>query len=604
MLPKKVSRPKNHILMPDLMAKGLLMLQSVAGRDNHTPPQKLSKKQRSQSKSAQAVNRYYRKMSEVKPDIYSKDIIPKDTSLEDPSSEDTSFLSEMEKLRKAFLLRPGCPQLNTRATSISQCGMAMALPQPKVLSIDSEHWKDDLSSQQEDVKVDEPLPFSKSACEFHYLRQRSQSNLLSPVSSRPSMEQPSSRRRMPWYISVIHEKDHCLFMLGEEVHRLSELKVQILKKDREIQALQEEKEALKKQLKDLLKSKSQDMTFSQGSKETGIISLIVAGGGEEPEVGISEEQEGVKREDERATDEVSKSSADSKESAPEARGVQEEEEEEEEKDHEEEDTVIELDEEKENLNEEWRRSRSMEDTFEEELMMHLGEFERVMQEFQFELEVTRARYSLATVDYQESQLQKINWENELLEKELRERKCQLQTMSDKFSNLREEKKQAEMLGLVEKDNLNLRQKVSDLETELTKRDQTIADFNIKVNQLQEQVKQHQNHLQRWKQLQEDMQNRNETIHQAEQQLRVALESVQSRLERLRSKIIQAAFNITGIKSTSTEISDNDILEALQTIITERTDYYNQLKQKGIKMPPLHPSEIFSSVNKIKKTVPK
>lgn len=38
----------------------------------------------------------------------------------------------------------------------------------------------------------------------------------------------------------------------------------------------------------------------------------------------------------------------------------------------------------------------------------------------------------------------------------------------------------------------------------------------------------------------------------------------------------------------------------QRIISERTDYYNQLKQKGVKVPPLQQSEISSSASKPKK----
>lgn len=38
----------------------------------------------------------------------------------------------------------------------------------------------------------------------------------------------------------------------------------------------------------------------------------------------------------------------------------------------------------------------------------------------------------------------------------------------------------------------------------------------------------------------------------------------------------------------------------QRVISERTDYYNQLKQKGVKVPPLQQSEILSSTGKSKK----
>lgn len=42
----------------------------------------------------------------------------------------------------------------------------------------------------------------------------------------------------------------------------------------------------------------------------------------------------------------------------------------------------------------------------------------------------------------------------------------------------------------------------------------------------------------------------------------------------------------------------------QKIISERTDYYNQLKMKGVKVPPLQQLEILSSVGKPKKPAAK
>ncbi|KAF7463235.1 small integral membrane protein 1 [Marmota monax] len=148
-----------------------------------------------------------------------------------------------------------------------------------------------------------------------------------------------------------------------------------------------------------------------------------------------------------------------------------------------------------------------------------------------------------------------------------------------------------MMGLIQKDNLVLRERVSELEAELTKRDLAITELSTKVGELQTQTERDQDQGQRWQQLHEEWQSRNEMVRQAEQATRVALESAQSRLERLRSKIIQATFNVSGIKSLATEISDNHILEALQRIISERSDYYNQLKQKGVRVPPLQQSEI-------------
>lgn len=56
----------------------------------------------------------------------------------------------------------------------------------------------------------------------------------------------------------VSPQDQCLLALGEEVQRLSELEAQAQKREEEILALQEEREALRKQLKCLLKSKSQE----------------------------------------------------------------------------------------------------------------------------------------------------------------------------------------------------------------------------------------------------------------------------------------------------------------------------------------------------------
>uniref|UniRef100_A0A2K5CCW1 Coiled-coil domain containing 27 n=1 Tax=Aotus nancymaae TaxID=37293 RepID=A0A2K5CCW1_AOTNA len=235
----------------------------------------------------------------------------------------------------------------------------------------------------------------------------------------------------------------------------------------------------------------------------------------------------------------------------------------------------------------------------EELLARLEEYEQIILDFQFKLETTGTRYCLATgviaslqqrLDFQESQRRKINSENETLQKELGERRQQLQAMTDKFSNLREDKKHQEMTGLIEKDNQVLRQQVSKLERKLTKRDHVISELDSKVSQLQEQVEQDQNHPQRWKQLQEDLQSKKEMIHT---QSRVhPTPPPEGLLERLRNKIIQATFSISGTKSLANEISDNDFLEALQRIISERSDYYNQLEQKGVKVPPLQQSENF------------
>ncbi|XP_045338024.1 coiled-coil domain-containing protein 27 [Leopardus geoffroyi] len=582
--------PRKRSLEPNPLEKGVLLLQSVAGHGSCGG--------RGLSKSARALGRFYGNL---------------DGRKQDASAEDTSFTAELEELRKVFLARPDCPQFSTRATSVCPYGSAISAELSEELRAALDSWKatqDPFSSQQVDGRL---LPFSKSACEFNCLR-TSESRMISPVPSSPVLAHSQLRKRVPWYISVIHEKDHCLRTLGEEVQRLSQLEALLRKKDEEVSALQEEREALKKQLKFLLQSKSQEILeqpSESAPKPLGKLSILRTFFRDEEELQhgrqLQDECSATRRgkdleadggqEDEAGEAEGATGSG---EAAPEE-GVEVE--------------VEQLEEEEVQGAEAQskRSSSSLEEAFERELVAQLEEYEQVIWELQDELQVTRTRYSLATgaiaslqrrVGFQESRLRQVHTESEALQRELREREDQLRAMSNKFSNLREDKKHEEMMGLMEKDNFLLRQQVAELQSRLAKQEHIISELEAKVSQLQDQVSQKEGQLQRQKWLQEEMGSRNEMIQQAELQARVALESAQSRLERLRNNIIQATFSTPGIKSLATEISDNDILEALQRIISERADYYNQLKQKGIRMPPLHQSEAPSSQSKSKKLASK
>uniref|UniRef100_A0A8C5V006 Coiled-coil domain containing 27 n=1 Tax=Microcebus murinus TaxID=30608 RepID=A0A8C5V006_MICMU len=570
-----------HSTMPSTMAKGLVVLQGLATRNTQYAELTLPRKQGPLSKPAQAISRYYGKKRE-----------PKDSAVSG------GFESEMEGLRKAFLMRPNCPQLSTRATPVSNCGSSTQLDLSAEVRLSLDMWVPTpellLTRRFSDTSLDGHLPvFSKSACEFSYLRKTSRSQTLSPVTSSTAASQSHLKKRTPWYLSVIQEK----------IQRLCMLETQVQKKDEEILVLQEERESLKKQLKSLLRSKSKELSVSSFRRVSQLPAgrvqpafpsqmqdeRVVAETGKQPEQGSieEEEEEGPPRELVGSEDARTKSSVGKMVVL----------------DAVEEEAEVEEEEKRELLEDEeddvQRKTYSLSDTFEEELMAQLEEYEQVILEFQFELEVIRTRYSLATgtiaslqrqVDIQESQLRRMGTENQTLQKELRERKHQLQAMTEKFSNLREDKKHQEMMGSIEKDNFLLRQRLSELEDMLSKRDQVISELDAKTSELQAQVEQDQNHLQRWRQLQEELQSKKEAIGQAEQQARVALESAQSRLERLRNKIIQATYSSPGVKASNNEISDNDILEALQRIITERTDYYNQLKQKGVRVLPLHQSD--------------
>uniref|UniRef100_A0A8I6G7V0 Coiled-coil domain containing 27 n=1 Tax=Rattus norvegicus TaxID=10116 RepID=A0A8I6G7V0_RAT len=589
---KQESLPQECSSTSPKINKGLMALQSIASRswgvkNSEKKPQNTPQ---SLSKSTQAVGCFYCKEDQIK-----------------KFSKHNGFVSEMEDMRRAFLMRPGCPQFSTRTTSVSHVGSAtmVDLPSPSsgVWKMSEDHPLCRLGSA---TSVDGKFfPSSRSACELNYPRKRSEPSVTSPIGS-PTMVKKSQRTRMPWYISVIHEKDHSLLLMGEELQRFSEMETQMQKKDQEILMLQKEKEALRKQLRSLLRSKATEPS-------SAFIRMMQEEAESNKEPGSTIEEKSSEGQPEEAAPTKQRTSHSKTGTLLE---VSPEEEEEETKGTEEDESTVDEEEGLWELREEEERrpkkSYSMTESFEEELMAQLEEYERMLMDFQNELELTRSKYSLATgaitslqrhTDFQESQLRKVTTENELLVKELRERKQQIQDMTDKFSNLREEKKHQEIMGLIEKENLTLRQKVADLKTELENSEHTIEELNAQTKELENLVNTDKDHLRRWKELNDDLQMRNEMIQQAEQQTHVILEATQARLEKLRNKIIQAVFSVSGTKSLSTEISDNYILESLQRIISERSDFYNQLKQKGVKVPPLQQSDV-SLPGKIKKMLSK
>uniref|UniRef100_A0A8C6XKR4 Coiled-coil domain-containing protein 27 n=1 Tax=Naja naja TaxID=35670 RepID=A0A8C6XKR4_NAJNA len=190
------------------------------------------------------------------------------------------------------------------------------------------------------------------------------------------------------------------------------------------------------------------------------------------------------------------------------------------------------------------------------------------------------------LSFQESELRKADVEKEALQKELRERGEQLEAMSNKFSNLREERKHEEMMGTIERENCKLQQEVTKLEVQLADRDQAIHTLQINIQQLQSELLVNKHRTGKQLNSQNELQKQLDILQRVEQQTRVTLESVSARFERFRSKIIQAAYSTPGTKSPQAEITDEEVLEALQKIITDRLDFHQMLKQKGVKVPSL------------------
>ncbi|NXI58029.1 CCD27 protein, partial [Chloroceryle aenea] len=186
------------------------------------------------------------------------------------------------------------------------------------------------------------------------------------------------------------------------------------------------------------------------------------------------------------------------------------------------------------------------------------------------------------LEIQESQLRRTKSEKESLQKQLRERENQLQAMSTKFCSLREERKHEDMMAAAEKENCSLRQLVTEQESKLAEQNKLIDELQGTVSQLQAEVLTGRYHIQKQQQAQEVIQSQAEMLQHRELQTRVALECLSSRFERYRSKIIQVTFSAAGVRPPQAELTDEEVLEAMQKIINERVEFHQMLKQKGIK----------------------
>ncbi|NXD25689.1 CCD27 protein, partial [Spelaeornis formosus] len=184
------------------------------------------------------------------------------------------------------------------------------------------------------------------------------------------------------------------------------------------------------------------------------------------------------------------------------------------------------------------------------------------------------------MEIQESELRRIRSEKQLLQKQLREREVQLQAVTDKFCSLTEEQRQEEITMMMKEENHNLQQIVTDQESQLAEQNKLISELQGTISQLRAEAVTTRLQLLKHKQAQKEIQSQAEALQHKELQTRVALEHISSKFERYRNKIIQATFSVEGSQDPQTELTDDEVLEALQKIINERMEFLQKLKNKG------------------------
>ncbi|KAM4703140.1 coiled-coil domain-containing protein 27 [Rhinophrynus dorsalis] len=191
---------------------------------------------------------------------------------------------------------------------------------------------------------------------------------------------------------------------------------------------------------------------------------------------------------------------------------------------------------------------------------------------QEELDTVKKDYEMAKgcisslqrmISFHESQLRKVVSEKKNLQKELEDRKMQVQAMTKKFSSLREERKHIEVMAAIEMENYNLRELVSELKSEMTKRNEMVTDLKSEVQKLQKQSMTYQTQIKEQESEKKEIQSKADELMFSAQRIKVALVSIESRFERFRGKIIQATYSAPGVKCPQVALTDNEILEAMQ-----------------------------------------
>ncbi|CAI5782765.1 Uncharacterized protein PODLI_1B027283 [Podarcis lilfordi] len=593
-----------------LMRKSFTVLQEMSNRKQRqqsqqnnpvwTPP---SSGKTISSKAGQAVREYYEKQAKEQ--------------LASPTR--SPYTPEVEELRKSFLMRPGCPRYSHRATSTSHLGNEITkghLP----CNISTISLSSQLSLEEWNLILQRPDIFESKSC-LRYCPASSTQSMSGLPKWKSFTEgftggtylksQTRKGSRIPWYVSLLQEKDTTLQKMEAELVRLANCEAESVRKDDVISVLREELEVMQMQLDQAQQGGELAPVESPAQKEPEEKLTVQVSDPNLRRRGVSlpvvmqkkSIPEEFRQELERLKLELSQTDkqVDSKMALLSKTLLKDQNELEQlEKEYSEIQEKVRLEGEEEMRVESGSYEEvHMEESDEELLFIKLIEFQRMNDELYDELEKVKCDYDMATgaisslqrqLSFEASQLRKAHAERESLQKELRERGAQLEAMSNKFSNLREERKHEEMMGSIERENYNLRQDLADLESKLTDKSQMIDDLQSNVNRLQAELLLNQHHVGNQLSRQNDLQRQLEILQRAEQQTRVTLESISARFERFRSRIIQATYSTPGTKSPQAEITDDEVLESLQKIITDRLDFYQLLKQKGVKVPALGAAE--------------
>ncbi|XP_075696863.1 coiled-coil domain-containing protein 27 [Rhinoderma darwinii] len=457
--------------------------------------------------------------------------------------------------------------------------------------------------------TDRKLPHIHIASEFSKSNMSIDGSLVNlHYSGNPNMQTylTSVEIKTPWYISILNEKERCLLKLGEEINRLSRYEVECKRKDQIISNLRNEVSQLQSdvhrsvylQTRREEDKSSIDLFDHLNSHLENTFSAF-----QDSRTGVTEgkSQSGSSHKDPLIRSYRSASAVSLAESLSANQKKSQ---------------IIQIETEVliDDITAEDKTGHTVAGKEDEE-MSHVSmdqpeDKSQLIQKLQEDMEIIKKDYEMSkgvisclqkAVSSHESKIRKSASEKEVLQRELKEREIQIQAMSKKFSSLREERKHEELMATLEQENYSFREMMCELKSEVMRRNEMIAELKNEIQRLQKEITKYQTEVRKQEGERSQIKSKVEDLASSEQHVKVALETMQTRFERFRSKILQAAYTAPGFKGPQVEISDNEILETMQKIITDRSDFHQQLKQKGLKVPPLYTSETSPAVKQTSST---
>ncbi|XP_041377668.1 forkhead-associated domain-containing protein 1-like isoform X3 [Gigantopelta aegis] len=200
-----------------------------------------------------------------------------------------------------------------------------------------------------------------------------------------------------------------------------------------------------------------------------------------------------------------------------------------------------------------------------------------------EQEVSSKSNEIAQLKEQDSTISKLTREIEMLRKEIRDRDVQLTSLNNRITKLKDKHDSGSMRtddrnDARERELITLRQKFKASENK-------ISDQHDLVGSLREELDKAKQALFEEKDVHRKLQTEIDAaksqfldMQRTERVVRVDMEQATKRLERFRNRVIQATFSTPGVKAPETEITDDELIETMKSLMNQRTELTQKIQE--------------------------